>query len=1164
LTIVNRIYYSRQNTAPAAGCTRTGAFTTRGLVATTTTRQLLTALAAVSALAGCTAPNADLGGLAPNAIDYNWHVRPILSENCFKCHGPDPASREAGLRLDLHDFAVAELPETPGKRAIVPGNATGSELVRRIRAANADERMPPESTHKMLSPQQIAILEQWIENGAEYRAHWAFIAPRRPAVPNAAGTGAARNEIDRFVLARLQREGLTPASEADKETLINRVTLTLTGLPPTVHEVDAFVADNAPDVYERLVDRLLVSPAYAEHMASYWLDLARFSETDGFLDDHHDRLLWPWRDWVIDSFARNRPFDEFATWQLAGDLLPDATREQILATSYLRVGKRTTENGAIDAEYKAEYMVERTDNALGTALLGLTVGCARCHDHKYDPIKQTDYYSLGAFFNSNDEPGAYAPGFSGIQGGPTLPWPDEATAAALDEAAAEVRERTAEYDAVRAAAHSAARLEAERLAADATSTAKTVRAALAESLEAHYEFESARSAVLADLPPPRTPRIPPPGLTEFRRNAYSPPPAENETVEQRRQRQAFELAARVPRNYNAEALTLSPAATPGVAPAVIQGPLFRAGVRGQALFFDETNRGFMGADVGYYDRSDPFTVDFWFYVGADYDNVPVLNHLAEQNSGRTGYRLTIQDGKLWASLAHSPPANMIAIETLDALPVGEWTHIALTYDGSSRAAGLKLHLNGVEAATRTVRDQLTRTILPFTSGDVFDPFLGLAVGTRFREKAPVGSGIDELRVFARDLTSAEIGFLHDEARSPSVDELAALLTSTDAQVVAARAALTAARAKENELATSVPQVLVMGDAPEPTPTFVLNRGVYSDLGERVEPQGLPSVLEWDDSWPRNRLGLTRWLFDPRQPLTARVFVNRIWQMHFGRGIVETSEDFGSQGSIPTHPELLDWLAVQFVESGWDVKALHRLIVSSGTYRQSSVATPELIARDAGNALYARGPRWRMTAEMVRDSALAASGLLASGVGGPSVKPYQPAGIWNPLNSFYNYPVPDTLPADDLHRRTLYTFVKRNATHPAMKIFDFTNRTESIARRRSSNTPLQALVLMNDPQYVEAYRALAAEALRFSANEDAQLERLYRHATRAAPGPEHVAVLRDYYREQHGAYDGNDAKIASLLDVGVEPADPTLDRTALAALTNVAALVMSSPDAYTVR
>jgi hypothetical protein len=1126
-------------------------------------RQLAGAVAA-TVLCSCAAPNADLGALAPDEIDYNWHVRPILSENCFNCHGPDPASRKAGLRLDVRELAVGELPDTPGKHAIVPGDPERSELVRRIRSTDVDERMPPDATHKTLSPQQMAIVEQWIENGAEYRPHWAFIAPQRPTLPETelSSTG---NAIDRFVLARLEREGLAPTAGTDRETLINRVTLTLTGLPPTLAEVDEFVADTASDAYERLVDRLLATSAYAEHMASYWLDLARFSETDGFLDDHHDRLLWPYRDWVIDSFARNRPFDEFVTWQLAGDLLPDATREQILATAYLRAGKRTTENGAIDAEYKAEYMVERTDNALGTALLGLTVGCARCHDHKYDPIKQTDYYSLGAFFNSNDEPGAYAPGFSGVQGGPTLPWPDEATAAASRFAAAEITARADAYAAALAAAADTVRAGATSLAASPADAAARIRGTLAGALAAHYEFESARPAQLADLPPPRPPRIPPAALTEFRRNPFSAPPAPpDETAEQRRRRESSELAARVPRNYNAESLTLSPSATTGVAPAVIQGPVFLPGVRGQALFFDETNRGFMGRDVGYYDRTAAFTLDFWFYVGAEYDNVPVLNHLAEQNSGRTGYRLTIDKGRLWASLAHSPPANMIAIETEQTLAVGEWSHITLAYDGSSRVAGLKLYLNGERAATRSVRDQLTRTILPFSSADVFDPFLGLAVGTRFREKAPVGSGIDELRVFERDLTPVEIAFLHDETSALSAEGLSELLIATDERVVAARAALTAARARENELATGVPQVLVMGDAPEPTPTFVLNRGVYSDLGDRVEPAGLTSVLTWDDSLPRNRLGLAHWLFDPRQPLTARVFVNRVWQMHFGRGIVETSEDFGSQGAIPTHPELLDWLAVEFMESGWDVKALHRLIVTSATYAQSSAATPELAARDAANALYARGPRWRMTAEMVRDGALAASGLLVAEVGGPSVKPYQPAGIWNPLNSFYTYPLPEDLPPDELHRRTLYTFVKRNATHPGLKIFDFTNRTESVARRRSSNTPLQALELMNDPQYVEAYRSLAAEALRFSAHEDAQLARLYRLATRATPTAAHVAVLRDYYDEQRAAYEGNETKIAGVLDVGVVPADASLDRSSLAAMTNVAALVMSSPDAYTVR
>ena len=1119
-------------------------------------------------LHGCSAPSPDLGGLAADEIDYNWHVRPILSENCFRCHGPDPSSRKAGLRLDLGDLAVQELPETPGKYAIVPGNASRSELVRRIRAADVDERMPPESTHKTLSAQQMAILEQWIDNGAEYKPHWAFIKPELTEVPDVAA--GATNEIDRFIVARLEREGLAPAVAADKETLINRVTLTLTGLPPSLEDVDAFIADESAAAYERLVDRLLASPAYSEHMANYWLDLARWSESDGFLDDHHDRFLWPWRDWVIAAFRNNMPFNEFGTWQLAGDLLPNASKEQVLATAYLRVGKRTTENGAIDAEYKAEYMVERTDNALGVAFMGLTLGCARCHDHKYDPITQHAYYSLGAFFNSNDEPGTYAPGFSGIQGGPTLPWPSTETQSQLEAASQVIAAHETAYAAALAAAAAKAAAAAADLQGSPPRAAEALRRGLETDLAAYYTFDAAQPAALGDLPPPRSPHLPPREIAVLGRNPFGPPPAANETAEQRRVRAALELQQRVPRNYNAQELTLSAAATRGVPAAVIQTPILRQGVKGQALFFDETNKGFLGHDVGWYDRTDPFSIDFWFFAAEAYDNVPVINHLAEQNSGRTGYRLTIEDGKLWVSLAHSPPANMLALRSTAAFPVGEWTHVTLTYDGSSRAAGVNIYLNGQPAQMRVEHDLLTRSILPWSSGDVFDPFLGLAFGTRFREKAPVGSGLDELRVYSRELAPIEVAFAHDETAALSGDPqavrqgLTALLTMDDAAVVAARKALTAARAEENTLATVVPQVLVMHDAPQPIPTFVLNRGVYSAPGDRVEPQGLEAVFPWDAALPRNRLGLAQWLFSPDNPLTARVFVNRVWQMHFGRGIVETAEDFGAQGAIPTHPELLDWLTVKFIESGWDLKALHRQIVLSATYKQYSTLAESLLQRDSRNSLYARGPRWRMTAEMVRDRALAVSGLLAHQVGGPSVLPYQPEGIWNPLNSFYDYPLPEEIPADDNHRRTMYTFVKRNAPHPSLKTFDFPNRTESAARRKSSNTPLQALILLNDPQFVEAYRALATTALKSSNDETEQLRRIYRLAARALPGDAHLDLLHAYYREQRDVFAANEDKAINLLQVGVTAPDPELDAATLAAMTNVAALVMNSPDAYTVR
>ena len=1120
-------------------------------------------------VAACAKPPQIAG--VPDDIDYNWHVRPILSENCFQCHGPDEEGLKAGLRLDVEALAHAELPESPGRYAIRPGNPGDSEIVRRTTSDDPDVVMPPPSTRKSLTAAQKEILRRWIDDGAEYRPHWAFIEPQRPTLPDAEFADRNGNPIDRFIDRDIVRAGLEPSREADRESLINRVYLTLTGLPPTLEAVDAFLAarigEEGVDPYEKVVDELLASDRYAEHMASYWLDLARWSDTDGFLDDHHDRFLYPWRDWVIDAFDRNMPFDEFGTWQLAGDLLPDPTREQILATAFLRVGKRSTENGAIDEEYKAEYMIERTDNALGTALMGLTLGCARCHDHRYDPISQQDYYQLGAFFNSNDETGHYSPGFSGIQGGPTLPWPTEAQQQEIASAAGRVNELEVGLRAMLESARSDAVSAADALLDQgADSVIEAVRDSLRRGLAAHYPLEGAAPAELSDLPE-RVRRLPPPTLTSLATGS-TPPVPENESEGQRRVRERRELESRVTRAYAAELLQISPSATPGIGPAVIQSPVFGAGIAGNALWFDETNKGYLDRGIGYYDRSDPFSIDLWFYAAETYDDVLIVHHMAENNSGRTGYKLSIVDGRLWVQLAHAPPANMIALESADPFPVGAWTHVTLTYDGTSRAAGTRVYLNGAVADMRVDHDSLSRSMLPFTAADVFDPFVGLAFGTRFRVKAPVGAGLDELRVYDRELAPIEVAQLHAEVSGEQItvqrDALSAMLAANDERVIALLDELTAARTVHDELVTGVPQVLVMGESPQPVPTHVLGRGVYDSPLEEVEPRGLATVMAWDDSLPPNRLGLARWLFDLANPLTARVFVNRIWQMHFGRGLVETSEDFGSQGSIPTHPELLDWLTEEFVESGWDVKALHRLIVSSATYRQTSDVSEALAESDPQNMLYARAPRWRMTAEMVRDQALAVSGLLDDEVGGESATPYQPDGIWNPLITFYRYPEADSVPADEHHRRTMYTFVKRNALHPGLKIFDFMNRTESVARRRTSNTPLQALALMNDPQFVEAYRALATRLIRSVDDPGERLTRLYRIVTRSTPDEATLDLINAFYADQLTVYSEDESKARALINTGITQPDPTVDPMTLAALTNVAALVMNSPEAWTVR
>lgn len=1110
-------------------------------------------LLAALLLSGCEERDPQLAAL-PDELDFNWHVRPILSDNCFRCHGPDANTQEAGLRLDMREPAVGELPESPGKYAIVPGDPEASELIRRVTADNPDVRMPPLQTHKVLTETQVSILTQWIDDGAEYKPHWSFITPEKPDVPMTDFDDRTVNEVDHFVFARLEQEGLAlaPAPEADRETLINRVTLSLTGLPPTLEEVDAFLADASPNAYEKVVDRALASPAYGERMATYWMDLARFSESDGFLDDHHDRFLWPWRDWVIDAFDQNMPFDEFSTWQLTGDLLPDHTRDQLLATAFLRVGPRTTENGAIDEEYRVEYAIERADT-VGNAFLGLTTGCARCHDHKYDPISQADYYSLTGFFNSTDEPGFYPPGHSAIQAGPTMPWPSSERRKEIEVAETSLSDEMDRYQAVLGEV----RERHGGSSIDARGVADELQQSLDQALVAYYPFETTEPIPDSDLE----------SLLIERKE----PPQELVTLVQRpRARDESEpQGPRVPSGYVRELMVYSPAGNQGAKPAVLQAPILKRGVEGQALYFDEGNKGFLGKGVGFHDRTHDFTLDLWFKPDRRYpEKIPVLNHRDDDNSGGAGYRLELEDGKLHFYMAHSRPFNMIAVAARDELPVKQWSHITLVYDGSSRAAGIKLHVNGEETPVDVIRDNLTRSSLPRSYAPIFDNFVGVAFGQRFREKSPVGAGLDEVRVFDRALAPIEVAFLHDPTSIPEGDQLhrqmVEVRVSNDPAVEAAKADLIEARENHNQLVTLVLQVLVMGDRPKPRPTYRLERGLYSERGEEVPVQALAQIFPWDESLPSNRIGLAKWLFDPQNPLTSRVFVNRIWQLHFGRGLVETSEDFGAQGSLPTHPELLDWLAVRFIESGWDIKALHKLLVMSATFRQRSDITEEMRRGDPTNTLLARGVRRRMPAEMVRDNALAAAGLLVDKIGGPSVYPHQPEGVWSPLNSFSDYPTPDSLPDDDQHRRSLYTFIKRSAPHPGMENFDLADRSVSTSRRTVSNTPLQALQLMNDPQFVEAYRQIAARVAESDDETQAQLTRIFRLARREYPTDEQLDVLQRYFEEQREVFADDPDGAKALVSVGVAPVAEDVDPVTLAALTNVAAVVMNTPDAYMIR
>jgi len=1105
---------------------------------------------------------------ADQPVDFNWDIRPILSDYCFRCHGPDGGNRRANLRLDTAEGAYAAL-RRANTFAIVPGHPEESEVMRRITASTAAQRMPPASTNKTLQPEQIELIRKWIAQGAVYKPHWAFIAPGKPAVPQESQQRQF-TDVDRFVLSRLRREGLALSPRADRETLINRVTLTLTGLPPTLDEVDAFVADTSPDAYAKLVERLLASPAYGEHMGSYWLNIARYSESDGFLDDLHDRLFWPYRDWVIGAFNRNMPFDQFGTWQLAGDLMPSHTKEQRLATAFLRIGKRTTENGAIDEEYRVEYAVDRAVT-VGVGFLGLTVGCARCHDHKYDPIPTRDFYSLTGFFNSTDEPGYYAMGRFGVTPGPTLAWTDASTEARIAELQQAVEARQAEFTRVRTAAVQAALPRADTLLTNPQALAAALRQAAERGLVGHYPFEQA-----TDVPDDKVP-VSRPSLRP------SPPPLAPETLAGGRGfgpgpggqgggvpggNQGQGRGPRpLPSSLVREALRWSPAVAGEGEPAYLQAPILREGVRGNAFYFDDNNRGLLGQNVGQFERTQPFSVDLWLRAAAVYDDSTVFNHQENDQVGNAGYALHLEKNRLRFSLMHSRAGNTIRVLAKEPIPVNVWTHVTVTYDGSSKARGVVLYVNGAPIEVEVQSDNLTRTSYVNGGGTLGDEFLGFSFGRRFRMTTMKDGALDELRVYRKVLTRAEVKFLQGEGTGPmpvpTRQELAETLAADDATVTASLQALLQARDAENQLVSVQPQIMVMGDTPTPRPTHVLVRGEYTNRGEQVPVRGLDQVFKWDPALPANRLGLARWLFDAQNPLTARVFVNRMWQMHFGRGLVETSEDFGAQGSVPTHPELLDHLAVSFVESGWDVKRLHRTIVMSETYQQQSVIQDEHLAKDPRNLLLGRYPRVRMPAELVRDSALAVSGLLKTEVGGPSVYPYQPPTIWDGF-SVYVYPDEDKVPVDSNHRRSMYSFIKRNAPHPAMAAFDMPDRGQTTVRRNLSNTPLQALVLLDDPQYLEAYRVLAAGVLRNTAEPEAQVRQVFRLATRRQPRADELRLLREYLDRQLARYRGDPTSAQRLIGVGRAPQDPQVDPVALAALMNVTTVVMNTPDAYSLR
>jgi len=1033
---------------------------------------------------------------AQQRIDYDRQILPILSDNCYKCHGPDQKARKADLRLDRKDgaFRVKD-----GKAVIVPGKSGQSELVRRISSRDPQEMMPPPRSNRKLTPEQIELLKNWVNEGATWGVHWAFAPVKRPALPEVKDQSWCRNGIDQFVLARLEEEKMKPAPEANKAALLRRVSLDLTGLPPTLKELDEFLGDHSPGAYEKVVDRLLGSPRYGERMASIWLDLARYSDTHGYQMDRY-RPMWPWRDWVIKAFNEDLPYDQFVTWQLAGDLLPNATKEQRLATAFNRLHMQNEEGGIVEEEFRVAYVVDRVDT-FGTAFLGLTLECSRCHDHKFDPITQKDFYSLFAFFQNIDESGQTSY-FTSSMPVPTLLLSDAETDRKLAQLRQEIAEKQREILELRQRSSE----PFNRWLADKGDVPKL------SGCVGEFHFDQIKDGTIANT-------------------ADASKPAK-----------------------------------------AVEGPKLVDGRSGKAAELSGDN-GFTFPGIGHFSRADPFSLSLWLKTPDHSPRMTVMHHSkAPIDAGSRGYESLLEDGKVAFGLHHMWPGNSLKVRTRESVPVNEWTHVAVAYDGSSRAAGIHIYIDGKLTDLDVIRDGLYKDITYGSTGlgDGDEP--DLALGYRFRDNGFKGGQVDDFRVFDRALTpleAAELAGRGDlanawkappDALSPTQRlELLDYFMSRVCQPAEKLAAeLHDLRKQENEIVNPIPEAMVMQELPTPKPAYVLKRGAYDAHAEEVRANTPAALPPMGSDEPRNRLGLAHWVFDPANPLTGRVTVNRVWQQMFGKGIVESSDNFGSQGSPPTHPELLDYLACEFRDSGWDLKKLLKEIAMSATYRQSSRADNQLLAKDPDNRLLARGPARRLTAEMLRDQALVDSALLVENLGGASVKPYQPEGVWDVA---MGHPVYDQGHGDDLHRRSLYTFWKRSVAPPVMLAFDAADRNYCVVRRQSTSTPLQALALLNDVQITEAARLIGQRMLKEGGDTlEAKVGWMFRLVTDRLPTDKELKILKQLFSEQRDIFASDPESATKLLAVGEAMNDPLPDRLDLAAATVLAEGVLNHDDA----
>lgn len=1040
----------------------------------------LTILAGLAAAIVFAATDNSSAANPPAGAKFNRDIRPILSENCFGCHGPDSAARKADLRFDHREVAVA-------MKAIVPGKPDSSEMIRRINSTDPDEQMPPPAAGKALTDQQKQLLRQWIAEGAGYQPLWSFIAPKRPELPAVKNQAWVKNPIDRFVLAKLEQNGLQPAPEADRRTVARRACLDLTGLPPTPEQVQQFLDDKSPDAYEKYVDRLLESPRYGEARARYWLDAARYADSNGIHMDEY-REIWTFRDWVIAAFNRNEPFDQFTVEQLAGDLLPNRTLAQQIASGFNRCNITTNEGGAIDEEYRVLYARDRTETT-SQVWLGLTAGCAVCHDHKFDPLKQREFYALSAFFNNTTQP---AMDGNRKDTPPTIFVPRQTDRIEWDALAAEIPSVEHQIDAHK---------QSDRA-----------------------EFEKWLAGASADK---IAALVPSDDLLLQARLSEGSGKTVNMTV-------------------NGQNRSL----------AVASGIGWDAGHVDEQSFKVEPGEALEIAEAGDFERNQAFTAAAWVKLASGSQVGAVMARMDDQHDYR-GWDLWIENGQLASHIINHWDRDAIKVRTNRTIKPGEWNHLMVTYDGSGKAEGVTLYINGEPQETKFLVNRLKgsiRTSVPFK------------IAQRSTTSRLDGALIQDVRLYNRALGASDAARLAKTTRAAwlasipaakrsksETDELFAWwVVSEDKAVEELVGRLASLNSQQAAIKSRGTIAQVMHERNEPAIAYVLFRGQYDERRDKVTPDTPAMLPPMPADYPKNRLGLARWLVRPENPLTARVTVNRFWQQLFGEGIVRTTGDFGMTGEPPSNEQLLDWLAVEFRDSGWNVKQFFRLMVTSATYRQAAIITPEKLERDPANRLLSRGPRFRMDAEMIRDYALAASGLLSPKIGGPSVRPYQPPGVWEavamPNTNLHDY-VQDH--GESLYRRSMYTIWKRAAPPASMDIFNAPTREVCTVRRERTNTPLQALVTLNDTQFVEAARVLAQQALEAAGPAtDARLDYVAKRLLARPLRSDELSVVKTSLAElaSHYQADVDDAK--RLVAVGETKADAKLDVSTLAAWTMV--------------